>query len=277
MRRREISPEFWTDEKVVQLSDPAKLLFIGLWNMADREGRVECKPKTIGFKIRPWAPGEVPVLLDELITFDLVKRYQVGGAEVLSIPKFAEHQRIHPKEMASRLPPEVITSEPTGKDPGETRLAGEGSEIMPLPALPAGSSLPSGPSGSSGDPERVDPAAAESAQGFFAWAQDQRHRVAGLVREKPPHPREVSVWFNQAQLETNGAVDRLQAGYLAFLGDAYWRNESRLKCPWKGWVNQWRDFMPSTAGPVAARRNTRSPVAAEAVDWSQVKPGEVAL
>ena len=30
-RIRTIKPEFWTDEKIIELSLPARLLFIGLW------------------------------------------------------------------------------------------------------------------------------------------------------------------------------------------------------------------------------------------------------
>jgi len=38
MRIRSIKPEFWKSETVAALSPLARLLFIGLWNYADREG-----------------------------------------------------------------------------------------------------------------------------------------------------------------------------------------------------------------------------------------------
>jgi hypothetical protein len=36
-RERMLKPGFFTDEKVVSLTYPARLLFIGLWGEADRE------------------------------------------------------------------------------------------------------------------------------------------------------------------------------------------------------------------------------------------------
>jgi len=184
MRRREISPEFWTDDRVVELSDAAKLLFIGLWNLADREGRLEDRPKTIGFKLRPWAPLEAADLLAELASAGLVRRYEVEGAKLLCIPRFLDHQNPHPKEMASKLPAptlstqkpktvahEVIldrgqsTTPPTPAVGAEfvtdqnntrnviTRLAVESSTISPFPSGSSGSSFPSGSAGPYGTAE----------------------------------------------------------------------------------------------------------------------------
>jgi len=39
-RIRTIKPQFWTDEKIGKLPIGARLLFIGLWNLADDEGIV---------------------------------------------------------------------------------------------------------------------------------------------------------------------------------------------------------------------------------------------
>ena len=91
------------------------------------------------------------------------------------------------------------------------------------------------------------------------------------------HPRDISTWSNEAMMGTGGDFERLKAGYRVFLMNPYWRNEAENKCAWKGWVRQWRKFVPSTVGGVATPLNTRSPVAAESVDWSQVKPGRVQL
>ena len=38
MRRRMITPSFYSDDKVMELSDRAKLMFIGLWNFSDDSG-----------------------------------------------------------------------------------------------------------------------------------------------------------------------------------------------------------------------------------------------
>ncbi|STV36571.1 primosomal protein I [Klebsiella pneumoniae] len=46
-RIRTVKPEFWTDEKVVECSIPARLLFIGLFNFANDNGMPERSPKTV--------------------------------------------------------------------------------------------------------------------------------------------------------------------------------------------------------------------------------------
>lgn len=156
MRRREISPEFWTDEKVVSVSDGAKLLFQGLWNLADREGRLEDRPLVIGFKVRPWDPTAASRYLDELVGAKLVVRYEVGDERYLLVPNFCEHQHVHPKEVPSRIPPPGGWPENPGKT-GLTRAKpGKTGHAVEFPDLPgnadtcrAGSSFPSGSSGSS--------------------------------------------------------------------------------------------------------------------------------
>ena len=45
MRIRTIKPDFWTDAKVSKLTYLARLLFIGLWNVADDEGRFKSDPR----------------------------------------------------------------------------------------------------------------------------------------------------------------------------------------------------------------------------------------
>ena len=37
-RKRMISPEFWTDETIIEIDLLARLLFISCWNFADDEG-----------------------------------------------------------------------------------------------------------------------------------------------------------------------------------------------------------------------------------------------
>jgi hypothetical protein len=147
MRTRDLKPDFWTDEKVVQVSDAAKLLFQGLWNLADREGRLEDRPVAIGFKIRPWDPSAVPALLDELAAIGLIVRYEAKSVRVICVPTLPQHQRLHPKEMRSKLPP--LPDEPGGSRE-KVNLFKPRSEIMPGSAGPSGSTKPAGPSGPSG-------------------------------------------------------------------------------------------------------------------------------
>lgn len=100
-RIRTIKPEFFTSEDIVELSAFARLLYIAIWCEADREGRLEWKPRT--FKLRYFPADEVNIdaLCEEIISRGLVKIY----AEKLAyIPAFLDHQHINPRESASALP-----------------------------------------------------------------------------------------------------------------------------------------------------------------------------
>jgi hypothetical protein len=50
---RGVKPDYWTDEDIVDLSIPARLLFIGLWNYACDNGHLQDKPKQIKMRIFP--------------------------------------------------------------------------------------------------------------------------------------------------------------------------------------------------------------------------------
>ena len=52
-RKRMVSPEIWTDDKIIELTIEERLLFIGMWNFADDEGVMTNKPKQIKAQIFP--------------------------------------------------------------------------------------------------------------------------------------------------------------------------------------------------------------------------------
>lgn len=103
-RIRTIKPEFWTDEKVVELSPLARLLFIGLWNFADDEGRMVFSPTRIKLQILPADSGDISALLGEIRGKGLIVIYAVDGTEYLQVSNFALHQKVD-KRTASKYPP----------------------------------------------------------------------------------------------------------------------------------------------------------------------------
>lgn len=103
-RIRTIKPDFWTDEKVVELSAFARLLFIGLWNFCDDEGRMVCSPKRIKMQIFPADAVDCSALLGEIRGASLIRMYVVDGVEYLQVCGFEKHQKID-KRSASKLPP----------------------------------------------------------------------------------------------------------------------------------------------------------------------------
>lgn len=111
-RIRTVKPEFWTDEKVVECSIPARLLFIGLFNFANDMGCLERSPKRLKMQIFPADMIDCEPLLLELITHGLINDYSVSGVNYLQIKGFLKHQKINrPSATKIPIPPEITVPE----------------------------------------------------------------------------------------------------------------------------------------------------------------------
>jgi len=105
-RARNIKPGFFANEQLAELPFETRLLFIGLWTLADREGRLEDRPKRIRAQVFPYDSGlDVDGLLGQLEIAGFVLRYEVGGERYAQVVNFAKHQVPHHKEVASEIPP----------------------------------------------------------------------------------------------------------------------------------------------------------------------------
>lgn len=106
-RIRSIKPDFFLDEDLATVSPLARLLFIGLWTLADRDGLLEDRPARIKAAVFPYEPPAFDVigLLTELEAGRFIQRYEVDGKACVSIRNFAKHQRPHVKETSFGLPP----------------------------------------------------------------------------------------------------------------------------------------------------------------------------
>lgn len=105
MRSRYIKPGFYMNEQLAECSAFARLLFTGLWCLADREGRLEDRPKRIKAQIFPYDDVDGNELLEELSVQGLIIRYEVDGNRYIEIPTFLKHQAPHKNETASVIPP----------------------------------------------------------------------------------------------------------------------------------------------------------------------------
>ena len=97
-RIRTIKPEFFLDDELAELPVIARLLFIGLWTLADCEGRLEDRPKKIRAQILPFDDNATDDLLQDLHNHGFIQRYQVDGKNYLLITNFKKHQRLTGKE-----------------------------------------------------------------------------------------------------------------------------------------------------------------------------------
>src|SRR5580765_8824333 len=104
-RIRTIKPDFFSNEQIGQLPAEARLLFIGLWTLADREGRLQDRPIRIGAQLFPYdAAWSVASFLEDLAKANLIWRYEVEGKKCIQIINFTKHQNPHPKETNFGLP-----------------------------------------------------------------------------------------------------------------------------------------------------------------------------
>jgi hypothetical protein len=106
-RIRTIKPEFFTSDDVCAMSPLARLLFIGCWCEADREGRFEWRPRTLKRKYLPEDDCDADEVCGELISRGLIVLYDQGLAYVTG---FTKHQVINLREAQSKYPePPAVT------------------------------------------------------------------------------------------------------------------------------------------------------------------------
>lgn len=122
-RIRTIKPDFFLHEDLADLSALHRLLFIGLWTEADREGRLEDRPRRLKAALLPYDDADVDRMLSDLEEAGFLTRYEAQGSRYIAIPSFGTHQRPHAREAASSIPPPPTTAkggqhESPGGQPG---------------------------------------------------------------------------------------------------------------------------------------------------------------
>lgn len=147
-RIRSIKPEFWTSETIARLDLLDRLLFIGLWNYADDEGRGKDNPALVRATVFPLDESvtlqRVHEGLRSLQSAGLIVRYMHDGKNVLAITNWLEHQRVsHPTpskfpapDQAQEYvenPPEDLASPPEALVPegNRERNREQGKELSP--------------------------------------------------------------------------------------------------------------------------------------------------
>lgn len=105
-RIRSIKPEFFMHDGLAELPPLHRLLFIGIWTQADREGRLEDRPARIKAAVLPYDEADVDAMLWNLAEHRerFVVRYEASGVRYLQVTGFAAHQQPHIKEVASKIP-----------------------------------------------------------------------------------------------------------------------------------------------------------------------------
>jgi hypothetical protein len=103
-RARSIKPAFFKNEDLSECGFAGRLLFIGLWTIADREGRLEDRPKRIQAEVFPYDRIDINKELDNLQKFGFILRYESEGCRFIQVCRFTKHQNPHYKEVPSVIP-----------------------------------------------------------------------------------------------------------------------------------------------------------------------------
>lgn len=97
-RARNLKPSFFTNEQLADSCPLGRLLFAGLWTLADYKGELEWKPRTIKVQILPWDDCDVNKLAINLDKSGLILFYSDGVKTYINIPNFIKHQNPHKNE-----------------------------------------------------------------------------------------------------------------------------------------------------------------------------------
>jgi len=115
-RSRNIKPGFFTNDELAECSPYARLLFAGLWTIADKEGRLDDRPKKVKAMVLPFDDVDCNDLLQQLHSHKFINRYQVNGDSYIQINNWKKHQNPHCKEAASEIPEPVENNDSTGQE-----------------------------------------------------------------------------------------------------------------------------------------------------------------
>jgi hypothetical protein len=130
-RARNIKPGFFKNDQLADLPFEFRILFQGLWCEADREGRVEDRPKRIKAEVFPYDQVDVDAGLDALQNAGFIVRYEAEGRRCIEVLNFSKHQNPHKKEARSSLPARI--SEGSVRVP---EIPGKATEIPAPSRLP---------------------------------------------------------------------------------------------------------------------------------------------
>jgi hypothetical protein len=231
-RIRSVKPEFWADEELaMQVSRDGRLLYIGLWNLADEHGRLRGDPRYLKGQLFAYdddlMPADLDRLVEELVVAGKAVRYRSGPSAYLFLPNLAKHQRLEAAKVESRLP---APSDPSESAPVATVRADESARDPDVsargadqPSLLYGAGSMEPVAGSMGAPPAPLRAGAASKRGTripedFTVTQDM---VAWAVQECPGV---------DGRAETQKFIN-------------YWRSKTGKDATKLDWPATWRNWM----------------------------------
>lgn len=131
MRARGLKPAIFKNELLGTADPILTILFEGLWCMADREGRLEDRPRRIKAEIFPYREGiDTDEMLAQLADMGFILRYETDQDHFIQICTFKKHQNPHKNEANSEIPPPPKAKKERVCD--EKKLAPKTEVVQPL-------------------------------------------------------------------------------------------------------------------------------------------------
>lgn len=100
-RARNIKPSFFTNDELGDVNPLARLLFIGMWTIADFKGCFEYKPKRLKVQLLPYDDCDIEELVTDLEKSGFISKYTVQGRQYIKALNFTKHQNPHKNERES--------------------------------------------------------------------------------------------------------------------------------------------------------------------------------
>jgi hypothetical protein len=127
-RTRYLKPDFFKDEDIAVLPHWIRLLYQGLWILADKEGRLQDRPLWIKAEIFPYEKVDIEKGLNLLSKtkqygkYPFIQRYTDSDNDFIQILKWSEHQKPHHQEPASKFPnpPPFLKEKESNKEKEKT-------------------------------------------------------------------------------------------------------------------------------------------------------------
>ena len=98
-RARNIKPSFFINDTLTENNCPlGRLLFIGMWTIADCNGNFEWRPARIKAQVLPYDECDIKKLAINLDKSGFIRFYSDGDRILINIPTFLDHQNPHKNE-----------------------------------------------------------------------------------------------------------------------------------------------------------------------------------
>lgn len=245
-RSRNIKPGFFSNETLADINPLGRILFAGLWTIADREGRLQDRPKRIKAEVLPYDDCDADQLLTELNKHKFILRYESDGQRYIQVLAWHKHQTPHVKEVASTIPVPVLNSVEHESSTGKTGTSPSDSLLL----IPDSLELPR--------PKRNRATSAKNPKLVYT-ADDEAlaKRMFAAVRLAAPSSKEPSyaAWANAMRLlrEQDGRThEQIWAIFDWANRDSFWRTNilspGKLRDQWAQLEAKMLAKVP-TAGP----------------------------